>query len=124
MGAAERVNNRKKIRFFSLIAAALVTGCETPTVYYWGHYEQLVYVTYAKPGKATPESQVLVMQEDVQKAAAANKPLPPGFHAHLGHLYYQLGKSDLALQEFQKEKAQFPESAVLMDRFSTNLVTK
>jgi hypothetical protein len=47
--------------------------------------------------------------------------LPPGFHAHLGNLYYQMGKSDLALQEFQKEKAQFPESAVFMDRLIANL---
>jgi hypothetical protein len=122
--AAERVNNQKKVLLLSLAAAALITGCESPSIYYWGHYEQLIYVTYAKPGKATPESQVLLMQEDVQKAAAANKPLPPGFHAHLGHLYYQISKPDLALQEFQKEKAQFPASAILMDRFSTNLIAK
>ncbi len=124
MDAAERVNNHKKVLVFCLIAAALIMGCESPTIYYWGHYEQLIYVSYAKPGKVPPESQVLLMQEDEQKAAAANKPLPPGFHAHLGHLYYQAGKPDLALQEFRKEKAQFPESTALMDRFSTNLITK
>ena len=124
MDAAERVNNHKKVLFCFLAAVALITGCESPTIYYWGHYQQLIYVAYTNPGKTPPESQVLLMQEDVQKAAAANKPLPPGFHAHLGHLYYQTGKPDMALQEFQKEKAQFPESTILMDRFSTNLITK
>lgn len=124
MDAAETVSNQKKIQFLFLAAAVLMTGCKSPDVYYWGHYENLVYATYAKPGNATPESQVLVMQADEQKAISANKPLPPGFHAHLGYLYYQMGKTDLALQEFQKEKAQFPESAVFMDRLIANLTKK
>jgi hypothetical protein len=64
------------------------------------------------------------MEEDMHKAVSANKPLPPGFHAHLGNLYSQMGKPDLALQEFQKEKTQFPESAVFMDRVITNLTKK
>jgi len=123
MDAAEAVNPKHKILFLPL-AVALMTGCQSHEVYYWGHYENLVYTTYAKPGKATAESQVLVMQADEQKAAAANKPLPPGFHAHLGCLYYQTGKGDLALEEFQKEKTQFPESAVLMDRLSANTTKK
>jgi len=118
------VNNQKGILFLSLAVVALVTGCQSPDIYYWGNYENLVYITYAKPGKATPEFQVQVMEADVHKAISANKPLPPGFHAHLGYLYYQLGKADLALQEFQKEKAQFPESAILMDRLSANLAKK
>lgn len=124
MDAAEIVNHQNKILLLPLAAAALMTGCQSNEVYYWGHYENLVYTTYAKPDKATAESQVLVMQADEQKAASANKPLPPGFHAHLGYLYYQTGKSDLALEEFQKEKAQFPESAVLMDRLSANVNKK
>ena len=99
-------------------------GMPVPTVYYWGHYEELVYVTYAKPGKLPPEAQVLKMEEDLQKAASANKPVPPGFHAYLGYLDYQMGKTDLARQEFEKEKVQFPESTVFMDRMMTNLVTK
>jgi len=102
----------------------LLAGCQSPNIYYWGHYEDLVYVTYAKPGKLPPEAQVLKMEEDIQKAAAANKPLPPGFHAYLGYLDYQMGKADLARQEFEKEKAQFPESAVFMDRMLAGLQKK
>jgi hypothetical protein len=64
------------------------------------------------------------MEEDMHKAASANKPLPPGFHAHLGNLYYQMGKSDLAVQEFEKEKAQFPEATVFMDRLIAKLTKK
>ena len=124
MDAAEIVNRQKKILFLSLVAAALVTGCQSPDIYYWGHYEKSVYIAYVKPAKATPELQARIMEEDMNRAISANKPLPPGFHAHLGNLYYQTGKSDLALQEFQKEKTQFPESAVFMDRLIANLAKK
>src|SRR6266478_5424546 len=99
-----------------LALLGLVAGCESPSIYSWGHYEGLVYASYAAPGKVSPEMQVERLEEDYQKARAQNKPVPPGFHAHLGHLYYQLGKMDQARQEFQTEKATFPESAVFMDR--------
>jgi hypothetical protein len=125
MEAGEIVNNaRVKLPLWLLAVPVLVAGCQSPTVYYWGHYEELAYVTYAKPGKLPPEAQVLKMEEDLQKAASANKPVPPGFHAYLGYLDYQMGKTDLARQEFEKEKIQFPESTVFMDRMMTNLVTK
>jgi hypothetical protein len=111
------MTHQKKTVLLSLAAAVLLTGCQSsPDIYYWGDYEHLIYISYTKPDKATPELQVQAMEEDMHKAASAKKPLPPGFHAHLGNLYYQMGKPDLAVQEFQKEKEQFPESAVLMDR--------
>ena len=111
------------MKVWGLLAAmaGLLTGCTAPTIYSWGHYEQMVYTSYAEPGKATPEVQVMALEEDFQKARAKNKPVPPGFHAHLGHLYYQLGKQDQARQEFETEKAIFPESAVFMDRMLANL---
>jgi hypothetical protein len=61
------------------------------------------------------------LEADYQKARSANKPVPPGFHAQLGYLYYQLGKLDQAQQEFQTEKILFPESAVFMERLLANL---
>ena len=105
-----------------LLALALLAGCASqPTLYTWGHYEELVYTMYAKPDKAAPELQVAKLEEDFQKARAKNKAVPPGFHAHLGYLYFQLGKLDQARQEFETEKNNFPESAVFMDRLLANL---
>jgi hypothetical protein len=95
---------------------ALLTGCAAPTIYSWGHYEELIYSSYATPGKVSPQMEVEKLEEDYQKARAANKPVPPGWHAQLGYLYYQLGKLDQAKQEFMTEKANFPESTVFMDR--------
>ena len=99
----------------------LLTGCASESLYTWGHYEDLIYVYYAEPGKASPEVQVAKLEEDYQKARADNKRMPPGWHAYLGYLYFQLGKADQARQEFLTEKAEFPESTVFMDRMLTNL---
>jgi hypothetical protein len=99
----------------------LLTGCTAPTIYSWGQYEDLIYTSYTKPGKVSPEMQIEKLEADYQKARANNKRMHPGFHAHLGYMYVQLGKLDQARQQFQTEKAEFPESAVLMDRMLANL---
>ena len=107
-----------------LVLLTLLTGCSSPTIYSWGHYEGLVYAMYAAPDKVPPEQQLERLEADFQKACSENKPVPPGFHAHLGYLYYQLGKATEARQEFETEKTQFPESAVFMDRLLGNLAKK
>lgn len=110
-------------RLVSLSAAVvLLTGCaSTPALYSWGHYEEVIYSSYTAPGKVSPEMQIEKLEQDYQKARATNKRMHPGFHAHLGYLYFQIGKLDQALQEFATEKAEFPESAVLIDRLVGNL---
>lgn len=112
------------IRTGLLVTLALLTGCASPTIYSWGRYENLLYASYTAPDKVPPELQIERMEEDYQKARSQNKPVPPGWHAHLGYLYYQTGKIDQARQEFETEKAQFPESAVFMDRLLANMVKK
>lgn len=104
-------------------AAVALAGCASkpPTLYTWGSYEETIYVTHAEPGKLPPESQVDMLEKDYQQARAANKRMPPGWHAHLGYLYYQLGKVDQAKQELITEKAEFPESSVFVDRLLANL---
>lgn len=103
--------------------AALVAGCVTPpqTTYSWGSYEEVVYAAYLAPADVPAEKQVEALEKDYQAARAANRRMPPGWHAHLGFLYYQLGKLEQAQQELRTEKAEFPESAVFMDRLLANL---
>lgn len=105
------------------VVAAALAGCATHnvTLYSWGDYEEVIYSSYAAPGKYPPQAQIETLEKDYQEARAGNRRMPPGWHAHLGYLYFQLGKSDQARQEFMTEKAEFPESAVLMDRLLGNL---
>jgi hypothetical protein len=111
-----------RCRIAPLLAAMLLGGCAaTPTLYHWGSYEDLIYASYAAPGKVPLEAEVESLEKDRQQALAAHRRMPPGWHAHLGTLYYQLGKADQARQEFASEKAEFPESVVFMDRLLARL---
>ena len=119
----------KTPRFLStgLLAISLLSaGCRSAPNYhyYWGNYEGVVYDMYAKTEKNSPELLASRLEEDEQKAASANKPLPPGFHAQLGYLYEMSGRTDLARQEYKNEKLEFPESAVFMDRMLGNKAKK
>ena len=98
-----------------LITALCALNACAKSIYYWGRYEDLVYDTYANPGKADVGTQVAKLTEDIDRASAEGKPVPPGVHAHLGYLYYQQGNLGGAQQEFQTEKKLFPESAAFVD---------
>ena len=100
----------------------LLTGCASKrTLYYWGNYESVVYASYNRPDKADPLLAIAKLEEDQQKAASKDQAMGPGFHAHLGYLYFNTGNYDRALEEFEAEKKQFPESTVFMDRLIANL---
>ena len=120
-----RQGDDMKLRMKQLMLGAgiaVLAGCAAPkTMYAWGSYEELIYASYAAPGSAPPEMQIESMERDYQQARAANKRVPPGWHAHLGYLYYQAGKRDQAMQELRTEKAEFPESAVFVDRLLANI---
>lgn len=110
--------NSISLKIMALLAlSTLFTSCASSTKYYWGDYENLIYTQYQEPGKATPDVQIQKMEADIQRAASKNLPLPPGFYAHLGSQYLQIGKAGEARQYFTAEKKAFPESTVLMDRF-------
>lgn len=96
-------------------------GCANPSTYYWGKYENQIYKMYVVPEQAMAEAQVEVLELDIEKARSKDKPLAPGVRAHLGFLYFQLGRYDEARQAFEAEKVAFPESAKLMDRFILKL---
>jgi len=100
---------------FALVLLML-TGCaQAPRpLYHWGGYQDQLY-DYFKTGGGNVEKQVIALESDVQKARSTNTRLPPGFHAHLGLLYAQLGKTDEVVKQLATEKALYPESAQHMD---------
>jgi hypothetical protein len=111
------------------IAAAsgslLLAACATePNLYSWGRYEGSIYGAYLAPQNSPPERQVAALELDYQNARAANQRLPPGWHAHLGYLYSELGKFEEATAELQAEKASFPEATVFVDHLLANLVKR
>lgn len=111
------------MKLLAALTVSLLAGCATapPTIYSWGSYEQVIYASYHSPQDEPAEKQVEILEKDYQLARSTNKRVPPGWHAHLGTLYYQLGRVDQAQQELLTEKAEFPESAVFVDRLLGNL---
>lgn len=105
------------------ITLALLVGCANgpQSRYAWGSYEEQIYVAYAKPGALTPQAQADQMQKDRDAARAANQKLPPGWHAQLARVYFDMGRADLAREELEAEKTAFPEATIFVDRLITNL---
>lgn len=100
-----------------MLGSLLLSGCQTARpLYYWGNYENLTYLSYAKPDKATLQMQLEKLAEDVNKSAATKSGAHPGLHAQLGYVYFQLGREADAAREFETEKTLFPESTPFMDR--------
>jgi hypothetical protein len=96
----------------------MLVGCvaRQPLLYEWGSYEDQIYAMYSDTGKVSIEEQLQNLERDYQAARSADRPVPPGYHAHVGYLYFQTGKTDQALQSFVTEKTLFPESTIYMDR--------
>jgi hypothetical protein len=104
-----------------LLCTLLAACVAPPTKYAWGSYEDQIYVTHVKPGTMPPQAQADQFEKDRIAAQAANKPLPPGWHAQLSFVYFQLGQADLARQELLAEKQAFPESSTLVDKLLSNM---
>jgi hypothetical protein len=114
----------KKILAFLLILA--IQGCASnqPNLYEWGNYENLIYQNYSHPDKLTPEEYLAKLQADYEIAKSKNKPVPPGYYAQLGLLYFKIGKPELAVKSFTNEEELFPESKHFMNRLIDKIKQK
>jgi hypothetical protein len=92
-------------------------GCASQS-YYWGNYEPQVYA-YLKG--ESPTNQLSILERDRQTIEIHAMKAPPGFYAHLGLLYMEVGNSTEAVVCFETEKKLFPEAAVYMNFLLTNL---
>ncbi len=107
----------------AMVLVAALTGCATghkvPLLYSWNGYPDHVY-DYLK-SESSPQEQVLAMEQGIQKANAANRTVPPGYYAHLGLLYMNMGRTDQALVSWEHEKRLFPESKPYIDYLVNNM---
>lgn len=94
------------------VVLVLLGGCASgpKELYYWGHYEQILYDIYVEPGQADTETQILKLTEDIQRAEAKGLSVAPGIYAHIGVLYANKGELSSAMEAFAREQELFPES--------------
>ncbi|MDO9434830.1 DUF4810 domain-containing protein [Hydrogenophaga sp.] len=98
----------------------LLGGCVAAPkpLYQWGSYPAQVHKHFKGESPQAQIDALEVLLADNQGNAAAT---PPGLHAHLGLLYSKVGRDDKMEEQFELEKATFPESAPYMNRLLAQL---
>lgn len=98
-----------------------MTGCATnPQKYSWGGYEKGLYQNYKNP--ASQEDLAEKLAQAIESGEQKGN-VPPGIYAEYGYLLYTSGKKAEAVAYFEKEKAAWPESSILMDKMIKNAQT-
>lgn len=102
-----------------VLLSVLAQGCASGRKYSWGAYDSTLYAHYKNPQNL--EAHLERLEEIVQKAEAESPGrVPPGLYAEYGYALYEAGRIDEAVVYFEKERAQWPESNVLMEKMVRN----
>ncbi|MDH4110153.1 MAG: DUF4810 domain-containing protein [Gammaproteobacteria bacterium] len=113
-------------------AAALVVLLWLPSTgvaddqfkYYWSTYEYDLF--YANTSPDDPEKaerlEATLLKIIKQSDTSGRKP-PPGILAEYGFFLYERGQTDEAIEYFEREAGQWPESRVFMERVIVSLRT-
>lgn len=102
----------------ALALAATLAGCATP-LYDWGGYDTGLHNAQKDPTQvgATREQ----LQTHIGKLEASRQRVAPGLYADLGTMYLEANDPDRAIVYYEKERAAWPESTVLMTAMIDNL---
>lgn len=103
------------LRAIACVLTALIggAGCaQQRGLYDWGGYEDSLYLRYTASDFAQAETEVA----GTLPTTAQPSRVPPGVYADYGFLLYRRGDYARAIQFFEKEKATYPESSLLMTK--------
>lgn len=102
---------------------ALLSGCasEPAPLYYWPGYQEQVYAHFQN--ESSPEQQIDILEQNLQKAQSKGMIPAPGYYAQLGMLYSMIGRMDEAVPAFEHEQVLFPESGPYMRFLMRNITT-
>lgn len=95
------------------LALASTIACTPPSLYDWGNYEGSLYQLMKDPTSLDQYGATLNRQ--ITRAEVDGK-VPPGIYAEYGYFLVTTHKPQEAVAWFQKEKAKWPESRILMDK--------
>jgi hypothetical protein len=102
-----------------LAAAALgASACAPSGLYYWNGYDAALYRHYRNPQDR--ESFMAALATTVQEANSRGLRTPPGVSAELGYALYEEGRPLEAIPWFEREKGEWPESTLLMEKMVRN----
>jgi hypothetical protein len=106
-----------RLLLVALLSASAV-ACAPRPLYHWGAYDAALYRHYQTPA----ERQVWVeaLKTTVLEAEQDGGRVPPGLYAEYGFVLLEEGNTKDAVAYFEKEKAKWPESTVLMEKMIRN----
>lgn len=107
--------------FMGLMLAMTVTGCVPPGLYYWGDYETSLFERYVENN---PQHTDAYLTKTLIEAEKQHRKVPPGVYADYGFLLYTRGDKAGAIENFQKERALYPESLALMNKLIERIQQK
>lgn len=84
------------------------------TTYYWSSYESDLFDTYSNPENLKEFEATLL--RIINKSDTSGRKPPPGILAEYGYILYRRGDANAAIQYFQREAGQWPESRMFMNR--------
>lgn len=105
-----------------IFAALWLGGCAAPRLYSWGNYEESLYTHYKNPQDRA--SYTATLKKVVEDAEQQGGKIPPGLYAEYGYALFEEGKPKEAAAYFEKEKKQWPESGVFMDKMIMNALRR
>ena len=101
-----------------IVAASCAVGCAPKTAYLWGDYDAALYDHYRNPQDT--ERYVERLGQIVQKAEVEKDKVPPGLYAEYGYALFEAGRLDEAITYYRKEREQWEESRVFMEKMIRN----
>lgn len=99
----------------------MMTGCVPPGLYYWGDYETSLFERYVENN---PQHTDAYLTKTLIEAEKRHRKVPPGVYADYGFLLYTRGDKAGAIENFQKERALYPESLALMNKLIERIQQK
>ncbi|RUO38002.1 DUF4810 domain-containing protein [Aliidiomarina taiwanensis] len=99
----------------------LIAGCQsTPNTYYaWGNYEDALFANYHEP--EAREEELTKYLNFLESTPRNNLRFGPGLFAEAGTFMLERGDVGRAIQFYELESANWPESKPLMETLITNL---
>jgi len=109
---------RLRLLLVVALAIALGAGCAPKRAYYWGDYDSTLY-TYSLNPQNT-ERYMERLGEIDRKAEVEKDKVPPGLYAEYGYALFEMGRLDEAIFYYKKEREEWQESVVFMDKMIRN----
>lgn len=115
----------KKTGLLMLLLFIFLFGCATQKpLYYWGDYSSSLYKYKKVPNEENLKTHKVVLVNIIEESNKMNLKVPPGVYCEYGYLLLKEGKKEEAMNYFDLEEKNYPESRQFLERFKAKFIEK